>query len=81
MPKIELTTEIQSTIEICFDLSRSIDLHNISTQQTNEQAIAGTTSDPARPAPLRAPGGKPPAYPPPPATRAGWDAGCQRPPR
>jgi ligand-binding SRPBCC domain-containing protein len=44
MPKIELTTEIQSTIEICFDLSRSIDLHKISTQQTNEQAIAGTTS-------------------------------------
>jgi ligand-binding SRPBCC domain-containing protein len=44
MPKIELTTEIQSTIEICFDLSRSIDLHKISTQQTNEQAIDGTTS-------------------------------------
>jgi len=44
MPKIELTTEIHSTIEICFDLSRSIDLHKISTQQTNEQAIAGTTS-------------------------------------
>lgn len=44
MPKIELTTEIHSTIEICFDLSRSIDLHKISTQQTNEEAIAGTTS-------------------------------------
>jgi ligand-binding SRPBCC domain-containing protein len=43
MPKIELTTEINSTLEICFDLSRSIDLHKISTAQTNEQAIAGRT--------------------------------------
>lgn len=41
MPKIELTTEINSTLEICFDLSRSIDLHKISTSQTNEQAIEG----------------------------------------
>jgi len=44
MPKIELITEIKSTLEICFDLSRSIDLHKISTAQTNEQAIAGRTS-------------------------------------
>lgn len=44
MPKIELTTEINSTIDICFDLSRSIDLHKISTEQTNEQAVAGITS-------------------------------------
>jgi len=44
MPKIELTTEINSTIDICFDLSRSIDLHKISTQRTNEQAIKGKTS-------------------------------------
>jgi ligand-binding SRPBCC domain-containing protein len=44
MPKIELITEIYSTIEICFDLSRSIDLHKISTARTNEQAIAGRTS-------------------------------------
>jgi ligand-binding SRPBCC domain-containing protein len=44
MPKIELITEIFSTIEICFDLSRSIDLHKISTEQTNEEAIAGKTS-------------------------------------
>lgn len=43
MPKIELVTEINSTLEICFDLSRSIDLHKISTAQTNEQAIAGRT--------------------------------------
>jgi len=44
MPKIELITEINSTLEICFDLSRSIDLHKISTAQTNEEAIAGKTS-------------------------------------
>jgi ligand-binding SRPBCC domain-containing protein len=43
MPIIELTTEIKSTIEICFDLSRSIDLHKISTAYTNEEAIAGKT--------------------------------------
>ena len=44
MPKIELTTEIKSTLCICFDLSRSIDLHEVSTKQTNEKAIAGVTS-------------------------------------
>jgi ligand-binding SRPBCC domain-containing protein len=44
MPKIELQTEINSTIEICFDLSRSIDLHKISTAKTNEEAIEGTTT-------------------------------------
>lgn len=44
MPIIELTTEIKSTIEICFDLSRSIDLHKISTAHTNEEAIAGKTT-------------------------------------
>ena len=44
MPKIELTTEINSTIDICFDLSRSIDLHKISTARTNEKAINGKIS-------------------------------------
>jgi ligand-binding SRPBCC domain-containing protein len=44
MPKFEITTEINSTIEICFDLSRSIDLHKISTAKTNEKAIAGITT-------------------------------------
>lgn len=43
MPLIELQTEINSTIEICFDLSRSIDLHKISTAKTNETAIGGVT--------------------------------------
>ena len=44
MPKIELTTTINSTIEICFDLSCSIDLHKISTIQTKEEAVAGRTT-------------------------------------
>jgi ligand-binding SRPBCC domain-containing protein len=39
-----LTTEIYSTIGICFDLSRSIDLHKISTAATSEEAIEGRTS-------------------------------------
>lgn len=43
MPKIELDTIVDAPIEVCFDLSRSIDLHKISTSKTNEQAIAGTT--------------------------------------
>lgn len=44
MPTIEIETRINAPIEICFDLARSIDLHSISTAQTNEQAIAGCTS-------------------------------------
>ena len=44
MPQIELETIINSKIEICFDLSRSIDLHKISTVATKEKAIDGKTS-------------------------------------
>ena len=44
MPKIELETEIKANKQIVFDLSRSIDLHKISTKHTNEKAIAGKTS-------------------------------------
>src|SRR5665811_1912859 len=44
MPRIELRTEIKANKEIVFDLSRSIDLHRISTEHTNEEAIAGKTS-------------------------------------
>jgi ligand-binding SRPBCC domain-containing protein len=44
MPLITLETVIEAPIERCFDLSRSIDLHKISTDHTNEEAIAGTTS-------------------------------------
>jgi len=43
MPRIELETVLNAPIERCFDLSRSIDLHKISTEQTNEEAIAGVT--------------------------------------
>ena len=44
MPKIELKTEIKAEKEIVFDLSRSIDLHKISTEHTKEEAVAGKTS-------------------------------------
>ncbi|WP_308992894.1 SRPBCC family protein [Mariniflexile litorale] len=44
MPRIELKTEIKANKNIVFDLSRSIDLHKISTEHTNEQAIAGKTN-------------------------------------
>jgi ligand-binding SRPBCC domain-containing protein len=44
MPKIELKTIINAEKSIVFDLSRSIDLHKISTEQTNEEAVAGKTN-------------------------------------
>jgi ligand-binding SRPBCC domain-containing protein len=44
MPVITLETHIKAPIQICFDLSRSIDLHKISTAATNEKAIAGVTT-------------------------------------
>ena len=44
MPIIHLRTIIKARKEIVFDLSRSIDLHKISTAHTNEEAIAGKTS-------------------------------------
>lgn len=43
MPLIKLETTINAAIEVCFDLSRSIDLHKISTIKTNEIAIDGIT--------------------------------------
>jgi len=43
MNKIELTTLIKAPIELCFDLARSIDLHKISVQHTNEEAVGGVT--------------------------------------
>lgn len=43
MTRIELNTRIVSRLEICFDLSRSIELHQISTAATKEKAIAGKT--------------------------------------
>ncbi|MGB1206412.1 MAG: SRPBCC family protein [Chitinophagales bacterium] len=44
MPIIRIATKIKAAKDIVFDLSRSIDLHKISTKQTNEEAIAGVTS-------------------------------------
>lgn len=44
MPIITLHTIIHSDIETCFDLSRSIDLHKLSTAKTKETAIEGVTS-------------------------------------
>jgi ligand-binding SRPBCC domain-containing protein len=44
MPTIVLYTEIDAPIAVCFDLSRSIDLHQISTDQTKEKAIDGVNS-------------------------------------
>lgn len=43
MPLIKLKTCIQSDLETCFDLSRSINLHELSTAHTNEKAVAGVT--------------------------------------
>ena len=44
MPRIKLITEIKAEKQRVFDLSRSIDLHQISTVHTDESAIAGRTS-------------------------------------
>lgn len=44
MAVINLTTGINAPIQRCFDLSRSIDLHQVSTKGSNEKAIAGRTS-------------------------------------
>jgi ligand-binding SRPBCC domain-containing protein len=41
MPKIHLTSFIAAPIERVFDLSRSINLHQISTASTKEKAIDG----------------------------------------
>ena len=44
MVEIELVTFIAAPRERVFDLSRSIDLHQRSTERTREQAVAGRTS-------------------------------------
>jgi ligand-binding SRPBCC domain-containing protein len=43
MPTITLITLINAPIQTCFELSRSIDLHMLSTAETGEKAIAGRT--------------------------------------
>lgn len=44
MTIINLITKINAPKQIVFDLSRNIDIHQKSTSQTNEKAIAGVTS-------------------------------------
>lgn len=44
MAEILLETIILAPIQLCFDLSRSIDLHKLSLEHTNEKAIDGKTS-------------------------------------
>lgn len=44
MTIINLITKINAPKQIVFDLARNIDIHQISTSQTKEKAIAGTTS-------------------------------------
>jgi ligand-binding SRPBCC domain-containing protein len=44
MTFIELKTYIHAPMQVCFDLSRSIDLHKQSAAHTSEKAIAGRTS-------------------------------------
>lgn len=44
MPTIELKTTINAPIERCFLLSLSVDVHQLSTKETNEKAISGVTS-------------------------------------
>ena len=44
MTRIHLTEFIAAPVERIFDLSRSINLHQISTAETNEKAVAGVMS-------------------------------------
>lgn len=44
MALIELTTKISAPAAVCFDLARSIDLHQESMKHTGEQAIGGVMS-------------------------------------
>jgi hypothetical protein len=44
MPIISIVTRIAASIEVCFDLARSIDVHIESTVGTDEKAVAGVTS-------------------------------------
>ena len=44
MATIEIKTKINAPIERCFLLSLSVDLHQLSTEETNERAISGVTT-------------------------------------
>jgi ligand-binding SRPBCC domain-containing protein len=44
MVELNLRTIIEAPIDRCFDLSRSIEVHLLGTEQTGEQAVGGVTS-------------------------------------
>ncbi|MFT7679813.1 MAG: ligand-binding SRPBCC domain-containing protein [Planctomycetota bacterium] len=44
MARIKLVLDIKAPPEVCFDLSRDLDLHRGSMSHTNEEAVAGRTS-------------------------------------
>jgi ligand-binding SRPBCC domain-containing protein len=44
MPTIRLETSIDASLERCFDLSLSVDLHRHSVAHTHERPVAGVTS-------------------------------------
>ena len=44
MSTIKIITLIDAPVNVCFDLSRNIDLHTESMKHTHEKAVAGTTS-------------------------------------
>ena len=44
MVEINLCTIIEAPVERCFDLSRSIEVHLLGTEQTGEKAVGGVTS-------------------------------------
>lgn len=44
MPTFRLVTDVAAPVEVCFDLSRSIDLHLESMIASREQAVAGVTT-------------------------------------
>jgi len=39
MPTIRLITLIHATVEVCFDLARSVDAHVVSAAGTDERAV------------------------------------------
>lgn len=43
MTTIILTTEIIAPVQRCFDLSRDVDIHLLSTELTNEKVVGGRT--------------------------------------
>lgn len=44
MPTLFVETKIQAPIELCFDLARDIEIHCLTTAQTEERVVTGKTS-------------------------------------